>query len=283
MRNVLSVFVRDVRRLLRVPAAWVIVLGLAVLPAFYAWVNILANWDPYQNTSTVPVAVVVEDRGAEVPGMGEVNAGDMVRERLEENHQLGWTFVDQDEALEGVRAGRYYAAFVIPPDFTSTLAGVLDGHPTQARIGYYVNEKANAIAPKVTDTGAGELESQIADEFASVVGKTVTEKLQGALGGASEDLDAAGSSAQDDLTQTADLLETAIRTFGLDADATIRALLESLDCCGFETPSLLPPHIDSIIGERVRDGNFHSRDEAIRHYVLLGLYHEQSATGGCFL
>lgn len=84
-------------------------------------------------------------------------------------------------------------------------------------------------------------------------------------------------------SKTADLLERAIRIFGLDTDSTIRALLESLDCCGFETPSLLPPHIDSIIGERVREGNFHNRDEAIRHYVMLGLYAEQSATGGCFL
>ena len=44
MHNVLSVFVRDVRPLLRVPAAWVIVLGVAVLPAFYAWVNLIGLW-----------------------------------------------------------------------------------------------------------------------------------------------------------------------------------------------------------------------------------------------
>ena len=131
MRTIARILGRDLKRLVSSPVALVVAVGVCLVPALYAWVNILANWDPYQNTSTVPVAVVVEDKGAEVPGMGEVNAGDMVRERLEENHQLGWTFVDQDEALEGVRAGRYYAAFVIPPDFTSTLAGVLDGHPTQ--------------------------------------------------------------------------------------------------------------------------------------------------------
>ena len=114
MGTIARILGRDLKRLAASPVALVVAVGVCLVPALYAWVNILANWDPYQSTSTVPVAVVVEDKGAEVPGMGEVNAGDMVRERLEENHQLGWTFVNQDEALEGVRAGRYYAAFVIP-------------------------------------------------------------------------------------------------------------------------------------------------------------------------
>lgn len=208
MGTVLRIVLRDLKRILTNPVGLVITLGVCIIPSLYAWTNIVANNDPYENTSTVPVAVAVLDRGANVEGIGSINAGSMVRERLEENHQLGWTFVPSaDAAQEGVKAGRYYAAFVIPEDFTEGLAGVLDGHVEPARIAYYVNEKENAVAPKVTDTGAGELESQIADEFASVVGKTVTEKLQGALGGASEDLSAAGSSAQDDLTQTADLLE----------------------------------------------------------------------------
>ena len=130
MRAAVRIFARDLRRIVTNPVALVVTLGVCLIPSLYAWVNILANWDPYQNTGTVPVAVVVEDAGAEVPGMGPVNAGQMVRERLEENHQLGWDFVDEkDRALEGVRSGRYYAAFVIPRDFTATLAGALDGAP----------------------------------------------------------------------------------------------------------------------------------------------------------
>ena len=256
MGTIARILGRDLKRLAASPVALVVAVGVCLVPALYAWVNILANWDPYQSTSTVPVAVVVEDKGAEVPGMGEVNAGDMVRERLEENHQLGWTFVDQDEALEGVRAGRYYAAFVIPPwtfvdqdealegvragryyaafvippDFTSTLADVLDGHPTQARIGYYVNEKANAVAPKVTDTGATTLEDQIAGQFVSLVGTTVTQKLQGAVGSAAGDVDGARSSALKSLRATqgrlddlADSLEGAGETVDAAREAVGRA------------------------------------------------------------
>ena len=227
MRTIARILGRDLKRLVSSPVALVVAVGVCLVPALYAWVNILANWDPYQNTSTVPVAVVVEDKGAEVPGMGEVNAGDMVRERLEENHQLGWTFVDQDEALEGVRAGRYYAAFVIPPDFTSTLAGVLDGHPTQARIGYYVNEKANAVAPKVTDTGATTLEDQIAGQFVSLAGETVTQRLQGAVGSAAGDVDGARSSALKSLRATQGRLDDLADSLE-DAGGTVDAAREAV-------------------------------------------------------
>ena len=68
MRTVLKIFRRDVRRLAGNPVAIVITLGVALIPSLYAWFNIVANWDPYENTSTVPVAVVNEDEGAEVAG-----------------------------------------------------------------------------------------------------------------------------------------------------------------------------------------------------------------------
>lgn len=181
MGTAARIFIRDLNRILHNPAAVIIMVGVCLIPSLYAWINILANWDPYANTAGVPVSVVIEDEGAEIPGMGEMNAGELVRERLEENHQLAWTFVDsKDAAREDVESGRSYAAFIIPRDFTATLAGVLDGKAEPAKIAYYVNEKANAIAPKVTDTGATELESQISEEFTRTVGEVATEKLSAA-------------------------------------------------------------------------------------------------------
>ena len=222
MRASLRIFARDLRRLVTNPAALVIALGVCLLPSLYAWVNILANWDPYENTAGVPVAVTIEDAGADVPGMGRLNAGAMIREELEKNHQLDWTFVDEKDALDGVRSGRYYAAFVIPKDFTATLAGVLDGHPEQARIAYYVNEKANAVAPKVTDTGATTLEDQISSEFVSVAGTAVTERLRAAAGDASKNADTARTSAEDALRTAQDDLDALARELD-DARDTISA------------------------------------------------------------
>lgn len=115
MKTAAKIFLRDLRRILRNPVAVVVTLGVCVIPSLYAWFNILANWDPYNNTSTVPVAVVNEDQGANAGSRGFVNAGDMVVERLSQNDQLGWDFTDEGAAREGVGSGRYYAAIIIPP------------------------------------------------------------------------------------------------------------------------------------------------------------------------
>ena len=128
MRTAFKIFKRDLKRILVNPVAIVIAIGVAIIPSLYAWFNILANWDPYENTSTVPIAVVIEDEGANIGDMGYINAGDMIEDQLKENDQLAWTFVDsEDEALDGVKAGTYYAAFVVPSDFTASLGDVLDG------------------------------------------------------------------------------------------------------------------------------------------------------------
>ncbi|WP_419039558.1 YhgE/Pip family protein, partial [Parolsenella catena] len=207
MRTAFQIFKRDLKRILANPVAIVIAIGVAIIPSLYAWFNILANWDPYENTSTVPIAVVIEDRGADVGDMGTINAGDMIEEQLKENTQLGWTFVDDEQAaLDGVNAGRYYAAFVVPEDFTSSLGDVLSGDTDQAHIAYYVNEKLNAISPKVTDTGSTTLETEIANKFVGVVGKTITEKLQGLSTSLMAESDAATATLSSDLSQVQVLL-----------------------------------------------------------------------------
>ena len=221
MGTAARIFIRDLNRILHNPAAVIIMVGVCLIPSLYAWINILANWDPYANTATVPVSVVIEDEGAEIPGMGQMNAGELVRERLEENHQLAWTFVDsEDAAREDVESGRSYAAFIIPRDFTATLAGVLDGKAEPAKIAYYVNEKANAIAPKVTDTGATELESQISEEFTRTVGEIAAEKLSGAAAQTHNGAVAAGASAAQTLHDTSSSLSE-LATSLADMDDTI--------------------------------------------------------------
>lgn len=199
MRNIWRVFARDARRILRVPQAWIIVVGVIVTPSLYAWFNIVGFWNPYENTGNIDVAVVNLDRGASSSEAGQVDAGDEIVAKLHENTQLGWQFVDEDEAMDAVNSGRYYAAVIIPEDFSSDLLSITTGNFTQPQLQYYVNEKLSAIAPKVTDTGSSRLETQITSTFTSVVADTVTEKIVAGSLGALNDLDAAQGTALADL------------------------------------------------------------------------------------
>ena len=180
MKTSVAIFKRDLLRLLHNPIALAIALGVAIVPCLYAWLNIASNWDPYQNTSTIPVAVVSEDQPVEMDDMGKICVGDMMLEKLRENDKIGWQFPgSEEEALDKVKAGTYYAAIVIPDDFTSTLTGVLEGKTSKAHLKYCVNEKVNAIAPKVTDTGASTLETTVDEQFIAVAGEVVATKLGG--------------------------------------------------------------------------------------------------------
>ena len=192
VKKAFQIFKRDILRLLKNPVALVITIGVCVIPSLYAWYNIVANWDPYGNTANIKVAVANNDQGTSNEYVGELNAGDETVSKLKENDQLGWVFTDADTAVEGVKSGEYYAAIIIPDDFSTNLTSMLTGTFTQPQLEYYCNEKKNAIAPKVTDTGAQTVEEQINETFVATVSETLVEKIQNAAG----DLDAQGAETQ---------------------------------------------------------------------------------------
>ena len=181
MRTALRIFKRDLLRLLRNPVAVVVTLGVCIIPSLYAWYNIGANWDPYGKTANVKVAVANEDAGTTNEYVGDLNAGKDTVAEIRKNHDLGWTFVDTaDEAKEGVESGDYYAAIVIPKDFSEDLTSMLTGAFTRPKLTYYVNQKRNAIAPEVTGVGATTLENQINQTFVGTVSEVVADDLKDA-------------------------------------------------------------------------------------------------------
>lgn len=176
MRGSVRIFRRDLLRLVRVPAAWIVIIGMAFVPALYAWFNIVGFWDPYSQTSHIRVAVANEDEGATKDRIGTVNVGAMLETQLKQNDQLGWHFVSADEARAEVERGDSYAAFIIPASFSRDLTGIVDGTYVKPNIQYYVNEKNNAVAPKITGAGATALDRQINSAFVSTVAKVLSEK-----------------------------------------------------------------------------------------------------------
>ena len=180
MGNAWRVFSRDVKRLGRVRKTWIILIGMMITPSLYAWLNIAGFWDPYGSTRSIDVAVVNLDEGASTEATGDVNVGDQVVDQLEANDQLGWHFLDEDDAMESVKTGDSYAAIVIPADFSRDFTSVTSGRFTRPNLQYYVNEKANAVAPKITDAGASTLDSQINSMFVSVVAEAATGELKNA-------------------------------------------------------------------------------------------------------
>ncbi len=184
MGNVLRVVARDIKRVAKVPAAWLVALFLIVLPSLYTWFNVAGFWDPYGNTANLRICVVNEDAGAHDETLGDLDLGAQVVAQLHDDDQLGWDFTDRDQAMEAVEAGRAYAAFVIPEDFSADVATLLTDDPTLPQLEYYVNEKMGPVSPKITDTGASTLDTTINDAFVSRASEAVASALDEELGAA---------------------------------------------------------------------------------------------------
>lgn len=170
MRNILRVFRDDVQLGVRNIIGVIVLVGLVLVPAMYAWFNDLASWDPYGNTQGLKVAVANSDegyRGDLVPI--RVKAGEAVVSSLRANKSFDWKFVDEDDAIEGVKSGEYYAAIVIPSSFSRDMMSVFSDDVTHSDIIYYMNEKANPIAPRLTDAGASQIQEEIRKQFTSTV------------------------------------------------------------------------------------------------------------------
>lgn len=134
MHNILAIFKNDVLALKTSVIAAIVAIGLILVPPMYAWLTTLGFWDPYANTGSIKVAVANEDEGyssALIPT--KINAGDQVISALHENDSFDWIFVSQQEAVDGAHSGEYYAAIVIPKDFTKNLMTVFSDHATKAR------------------------------------------------------------------------------------------------------------------------------------------------------
>lgn len=241
---------------------------MAFVPALYAWFNIAGFWDPYSHTSHIRVAVANEDEGATKDQIGTVNVGAMLETQLKENDQLGWHFVRADEARAEVERGDSYAAFVIPASFSRDLTGIVDGTYVKPNIQYYVNEKNNAVAPKITGAGATSLDRQINSAFVSTVAKVLSEKASEAGVSIANNADQKRSDVSASVSEASAKLGSASQTLdGMGAKidaakasvASARATLSDLDAAASELSTSLDQADQLVSDSRTSLASFSSQ------------------------
>jgi putative membrane protein len=174
----------------------VAVLALVVIPLLYGGLYLFANSDPYGRLQHVPAALVDADRGATLPDGSHLDAGSQVTRDLLRGKDFDWHAVSEQEAREGVRAGRYDFALTLPADFSSALASSADLTssdlaPRQGTLVLSTNDANNylarTIATTVADRVRDALATQVGDEAANrfLVGfSTVHDSLTDAADGA---------------------------------------------------------------------------------------------------
>jgi YhgE/Pip-like protein len=97
----------------------------------------------------LPIAVVNSDEGFRAPGQEPMNGGKMIMEnvRKQTGSSVNWVRVDSREAvLKGMDEQEYYAALVIPNDFSAKQASLQTAEPEASDIEVIVNQGMNTAA-----------------------------------------------------------------------------------------------------------------------------------------
>ena len=217
MRTIWAIYRADLRRAHRSLIASVVVFGLVVIPSLFTWFNVAASWDPFGNTKSLRIAIANTDAGYKsdlVPL--HVNIGDSVVSALRKNDSFDWVIDSEDAAIEGTRSGEYYAAIVIPSDFSQEMLTFFDGGASSAPMTYYVNEKKNGISPKIAGQGAEAVSAQVNQIFVQTLSEVALDTATSVGGALSAPTAVNTVTALDNRVQT---VASRLRTAADSADA----------------------------------------------------------------
>lgn len=116
----------------------------------------------------LPIAIVNEDHGVEIPNQPKVNMGqtivDMIQKssKNDEDPIVKWVDVkSMDAAQKGLDNQKYYAALVIPKDFSAKQASLPTLVPSSPEVQIYINQGMNTAA----STMAGQILNGVVDNM----------------------------------------------------------------------------------------------------------------------
>ena len=184
----------DLKRYSRGVLPRIALLTIIVLPLLYGAMYLWAFWNPFNEVSKVPVALVNEDRGAVAQGE-QLRAGDEVAASLKASGQLDLHEMSAQEAADGVASGRYYFSITLPPNFSESIASPAEGDPQQANIRFNFNDANNYLGTVIGENVSRELLNEVNSKIGERTVGTVVTGLSDAGEGLDQAADGAGQLA----------------------------------------------------------------------------------------
>ncbi len=166
----------ELRRLTATKMSVIALIALMLVPVLYGGLYLWANQDPYGRLSEVPVALVVEDAGAQING-AERDLGSEVADELLGSDTFDWHLVSADEASAGLATGVYDFTITIPADFSDAIASISSDAPRQAQIALETNDANNYLATTIGGQAVTRIQNTIAEKVVSEAGLTMLDAL----------------------------------------------------------------------------------------------------------
>lgn len=223
----MSMFKAEWKKVLNNKMLILMMIVIPFVPIIYSGIILSAYWDPFGNTSNLPVAVVNQDEPSELEGK-TINIGDELIRNLKENDDLDWHFVSSDAAKEGFDDGNYYMVITIPKDFSKRASTVLGDNPEKMNLTYEVNPGRNFFSVTISEQAMNRINQEISNsvtkEYTRAIFTQVNEIGEGfadAADGASEINDGASRliDGNAEITENLNKLASSTLTFKNGADS----------------------------------------------------------------
>ncbi|MGH0432178.1 YhgE/Pip domain-containing protein [Bacillus hominis] len=128
----------------------------------------------------LPIAIVNEDQGVEIPNQPKMNMGQKIVDTMkkssksDEEPAVKWVEVKNKESVQkGLNNKEYYAALVIPKEFSAKQASLRTPQPSSPEVEIFINQGMNTAA----STMAGQILNGVVDNM----NNTVRTELLGGL------------------------------------------------------------------------------------------------------
>ncbi|MET9292955.1 YhgE/Pip domain-containing protein [Streptomyces sp. NPDC003077] len=133
--------------------------ALMLIPLLYGALYLCSFWDPYSKLDRIPVALVNEDKGAEVGGE-KITVGDDLVKNLQDSKTFDWQEVDAKEAADGLEDGKYYLTLTAPADFSKRVTSSSGDNPETGALKVRTNDANSYIVGSISKTVFAEIRSK---------------------------------------------------------------------------------------------------------------------------
>ncbi|HDR6312539.1 TPA: DUF3533 domain-containing protein [Bacillus cereus] len=152
---------------------------IALLVVFIFSLTLFPTVQP--QPKNLPIAIVNEDQGVEIPNQPKMKMGQTIvdnmkkKSKSEEEPAVKWVEVKNKESVQkGLNNQEYYAALVMPKDFSTKQASLRTPQPSSPEVEIFINQGMNTAA----STMAGQMLNGVVDNMNNTVRTQLLEGLK---------------------------------------------------------------------------------------------------------
>jgi len=158
----------ELKRIFKSKLLTATLVAVVILPLIYGILYLWAFWDPYGKMENLPVAIINEDKCAYKSDKNDKEQycfGQELVDKLKEERDMNWQFVDVETAEKGLENKTYYTMATIPKDFSENILSVDTDNPQQAQIEFKSRQASSFMASKFTESAFEKIKAALNEKI----------------------------------------------------------------------------------------------------------------------